>query len=58
MKIKSIYISQGLFCTEHHFEPGFNLIYSEKKQHRKDDFDALYFIWYGLCCSGNEEVFY
>lgn len=30
MKIKSIYISQGLFCTERHFESGFNLIYSEK----------------------------
>lgn len=30
MKIKSIYISQGLFCTERHFESGFNLIFSEK----------------------------
>ena len=30
MKIKSIYISQGLFYTEHFFEPGFNLIYSKK----------------------------
>lgn len=30
MKIKSIYISQGLFYTERFFEPGFNLIYSEK----------------------------
>ncbi len=30
MKIKSIYISQGLFCTERFFEPGFNLIFSEK----------------------------
>lgn len=30
MKIKSIYISQGMFCTERFFESGFNLIYSEK----------------------------
>lgn len=30
MKIKSIYISQGLFCTERSFAPGFNLIFSEK----------------------------
>lgn len=30
MKIKSIYISQGMFCTERFFESGFNLIFSEK----------------------------
>lgn len=30
MKIKSIYISQGTFCTERFFESGFNLIFSEK----------------------------
>lgn len=30
MKIKSIYISEGMFWTEHFFESGFNLIYSEK----------------------------
>lgn len=30
MKFKSIYISQGLFCTERSFEDGFNLIYSDK----------------------------
>lgn len=30
MKIKSIYISQGMFYTERFFESGFNLIFSEK----------------------------
>ena len=30
MKIKSIYISQGMFWTERFFESGFNLIFSEK----------------------------
>lgn len=30
MKIKSIYISQGMFCTERFFKSGFNLIFSEK----------------------------
>lgn len=30
MKFKSIYISRGLFCTERFFEPGFNLVFSEK----------------------------
>ena len=30
MKIKSIYISQGIFWTERFFESGFNLIFSEK----------------------------
>ena len=30
MRIKSIYISQGMFYTEKFFESGFNLIFSEK----------------------------
>lgn len=30
MKIKSIYISQGIFYTERFFESGFNLVFSEK----------------------------
>ena len=30
MRIKSIYISQGIFYTEKFFESGFNLIFSEK----------------------------
>lgn len=30
MKIKSIYISRGMFCTERFFESGFNLIFSER----------------------------
>ena len=30
MKIKSIYISQGMFCTERFFKSGFNLIFSEE----------------------------
>lgn len=30
MRIKSIYISKGMFYTERFFEPGFNLIFSKK----------------------------
>ena len=46
MKIKSIYISQGLFCTERFFEPGFNLIYSEKNSTGKTT--LMRCILYGL----------
>ncbi|MBS5001766.1 ATP-binding protein [Holdemania filiformis] len=46
MKIKSIYISQGLFCTERSFEPGFNLIFSEKNSTGKTT--LIRCILYGL----------
>ncbi len=46
MKIKSIYISQGLFCTERLFEAGFNLIYSEKNSAGKTT--LMRCILYGL----------
>ena len=46
MKIKSIYISQGLFCTERFFEPGFNLIFSEKNSTGKTT--LMRCILYGL----------
>lgn len=46
MKIKSIYISQGLFCTERLFEAGFNLIYSEKNSTGKTT--LMRCILYGL----------
>lgn len=46
MKIKSIYISQGLFCTERSFESGFNLIFSEKNSAGKTT--LMRCILYGL----------
>lgn len=46
MKIKSIYISQGLFCTERVFESGFNLIFSEKNSTGKTT--LMRCILYGL----------
>lgn len=46
MKIKSIYISQGLFCTERSFAPGFNLIFSEKNSTGKTT--LMRCILYGL----------
>ena len=46
MKIKSIYISQGMFCTERYFEPGFNLIFSEKNSTGKTT--LMRCILYGL----------
>lgn len=46
MKIKSIYISQGLFCTEHFFAPDFNLIFSEKNSTGKTT--LMRCILYGL----------
>ena len=46
MKIKSIYISQGLFCTERVFKSGFNLIFSEKNSTGKTT--LMRCILYGL----------
>lgn len=46
MKIKSIYISQGLFCTERSFAPGFNLIFSKKNSTGKTT--LMRCILYGL----------
>ena len=46
MKIKSIYISQGMFCTERFFESGFNLIFSEKNSTGKTT--LLRCLLYGL----------
>lgn len=46
MKIKSIYISQGMFCTERFFESGFNLIFSEKNSTGKTT--LMRCILYGL----------
>lgn len=46
MKIKSIYISQGLFCTERFFAPDFNLIFSEKNSTGKTT--LMRCILYGL----------
>ena len=46
MKIKSIYISQGLFYTERFFETGFNLIFSEKNSAGKTT--LMRCILYGL----------
>lgn len=46
MKIKYIYISQGLFCTERVFESGFNLIFSEKNSTGKTT--LMRCILYGL----------
>lgn len=46
MIIKSIYISRGLFCTERFFEPGFNLIFSEKNSTGKTT--LMRCILYGL----------
>ena len=46
MKIKSIYISRGLFCTERSFESGFNLIFSKKNSTGKTT--LMRCILYGL----------
>ena len=46
MIIKSVYISQGLFCTERSFAPGFNLIFSEKNSTGKTT--LMRCILYGL----------
>lgn len=46
MKIKSIYISQGMFCTERFFKSGFNLIFSEKNSTGKTT--LLRCLLYGL----------
>lgn len=46
MIIKSIYISQGMFCTERFFKPGFNLIFSEKNSTGKTT--LMRCILYGL----------
>ncbi|MFJ6967557.1 MAG: hypothetical protein ACIRZ5_04090 [Ligilactobacillus ruminis] len=46
MKIKSIYISEGMFCTERFFESGFNLIFSEKNSAGKTT--LMRCILYGL----------
>lgn len=46
MKIKSIYISQGMFCTERFFESGFNLIFSENNSTGKTT--LMRCILYGL----------
>ena len=46
MKIKSIYISQGMFYTKRFFESGFNLIFSEKNSTGKTT--LIRCILYGL----------
>ena len=46
MKIKSIYISQGIFWTERFFESGFNLIFSENNSTGKTT--LMRCILYGL----------
>lgn len=46
MKIKSIYISQGMFYTKRSFESGFNLIFSEKNSTGKTT--LIRCILYGL----------
>ncbi|MBQ3481271.1 MAG: AAA family ATPase [Oscillospiraceae bacterium] len=50
MIIKAINIEQGLFCTERHFTPGFNLIYSEENSTGKTTLlrCILYGMGYGI----------
>lgn len=55
MKIKSIYISQGLFCTERFFEPGFNLIFSEKNSTGKTTLMRCILYGFGYTVPGTKK---
>ena len=55
MKIKSIYISQGLFCTERFFEPGFNLIFSEKNSTGKTTLMRCILYGFGYAVPGTKK---
>ena len=58
MKVVSISIKQGFYCTEKHFENGFNLIYSEKNSTGKTTLIRcmLYAFGYSIPGTKNFEI--
>ena len=56
MKIKSIYISQGMFCTERFFESGFNLIFSEKNSAGKTNLCVVFYMDLAILFQGQKSL--